>query len=380
MGRGRAALLVSGDESQDQTHGFPTAGTERLCGLRYVRLRCCAKFHGQTGVELNAHAIGFGGRMTEAVVTDGAQSAGQDVAQVTGDKLHARDGGSLSAIALVPVFPVERDGGVGDVDQTRIVDGGAGHVSAEVFERAATGTGRLNVNAPVHVPDRAIDLPVVFLQQPVKVLAKGGLQLWQINEELWVLHAYELSAGIQTDTRHHAMDVRMKPDLLIPGVKRGSEAVDRGAQSLVGRELLAQGSGDGGKEQVERFLGVRAEEETAQFRGQREGDEEVSCVDEFALFPLNPFYIGGTATKRAGLVIAGMKSQVLASAWFAVKEVSAQRRGAAMSDSPDGPALRWGERRFGFKKRRQKLAQHVDDREACRHGKINVATCGRDRP
>ena len=139
--------------------------------------------------------------MTEAVVTNGTQPAGQHVPEVTRDELHARNGGGFPPVALGPVLPAERDRLSRDVDQARIVDGGAGDVSAQVFERAATGTGGLNMHAPILVPDDWIDLPVAFLEPPVKVLAEGRLQLRQVNEELGIFHAHQLAAGIQPEAR-----------------------------------------------------------------------------------------------------------------------------------------------------------------------------------
>ena len=193
---------------------------------------------------------------------------------------------------------------------------------------------------------------MVFLEQPVKVLAEGVLQLRQVNQELRVLHAHELAAKVQAHTRNEAMDMRMKAELLVPGVQHGGEAVDGGAQALVGRELFGERSGCGGEEQVVSFPGVRPEEAAAQFGRQREGDEEVRRLDELALFALNPSGVGRAAALRAGFVIAGMKGEVLPSA-LAIKELTAQRRGAATGDGPDGAVLLRPERRSGLKKRRR---------------------------
>ncbi len=81
------------------------------------RFRCGAKFTRQSGVELDAQAIGFGGGMTEAVVTDGAQSARQHVTQITRHELNAGDRGNLTPVIFGPVLPAERDRLIGDVDE-----------------------------------------------------------------------------------------------------------------------------------------------------------------------------------------------------------------------------------------------------------------------
>jgi hypothetical protein len=220
----------------------------------------------------------------------------------------------------------------------------------------------------------------VLLEPAIEVLPKRAAQLLKVHEERGVLYPHELAARSQTDPRHQAVEVRMKPQLLVPRMQHRREAVNGGPQALGGRELLTQGAGPGGKEQIVSFLGVGAKEAVAQFRGQREGDQEVRGLDEFTLFALHPLGIGGAAAERAGLVIAGMKREVLAPALVAVKAGAAQRRSAAMSDRPEGAVLRGREQRFGFKKRRQKPAQHRDDGVAGRHALISAAAGGRVRP
>lgn len=260
--------------------------------------------------------------------------------EVTRHELHPADGGGLTPVLFGSVLPTEGNGVIGDVDQARIVDGGACDVSAQVFEGAATGTRRLNVYAPVLVPDDGIDLPVVLFQQLIKVLAEGGSQMFEENQVFGIFHAHQLTSRIQAHARYETMDVRMKSQLLVPGVEHGGEAVNGGAQAFVGRKLFAERTRHGGEKDVVSLLCMQSEKGTAQFRGQREGDEEVRGVDEFALFALNPLGVVSAAAERAGLVIAGMKSKVLASARLAIKESPAQRRGAAMSDGPEGAVLR----------------------------------------
>ena len=58
------------------------AGQERDVGV--------AELDRSSGVQLDAHAVGFGGGMAEAVIADGAQSGGQDMAQVAAGELNAR--------------------------------------------------------------------------------------------------------------------------------------------------------------------------------------------------------------------------------------------------------------------------------------------------
>ena len=83
--------------------------------------------------------------MAEAVVTDGTQPTRQHMPQITRHELHTGEGGGFVTIAFGPVLPAEGDGGLSEVDQARVVDGGARDVSAEVFKRGAAGTGGLDV-------------------------------------------------------------------------------------------------------------------------------------------------------------------------------------------------------------------------------------------
>jgi hypothetical protein len=203
--------------------------------------------------------------MTEAVVADGTQSTGKNMSEVAGCKLNTADGGGFAPVVFGAVFPTEGDGVIGDLDDAGIVDGSACDVSAEIAQSGAAGTGGLDVNAPGFVPDGGIDLPVVFFEQPVKVLAKGSLQMFEENQIMGLFRANEFSPRIESDARHQAMDVWMKTELLVPGVKHGGEAVNGGAQSFVGGKFFRERTRHSGKEKVESFFGVRSKEEAAQF-------------------------------------------------------------------------------------------------------------------
>ena len=106
-------------------------------------------------------ALGAGGGMAEPVVADGSQAAREDVPEVAHDKLLAREGADLAAVARRPVLPPEADGVIVDAHHAGIAEGGAGDVGPEILEGGATVAGGLNVNAPILAPDGGIDLPVV---------------------------------------------------------------------------------------------------------------------------------------------------------------------------------------------------------------------------
>ncbi len=66
-------------------------------------------------------------------------------------------------------------------------------------------------------------------------------------------------------------------------------------------------------------------------------------------------------------MIAGVIGEMKVVAAFAGKEAPAQSRGAAMSDGPDGAALRRRKRRIGGEELRQKAAQRPQNGGALRH-------------
>ena len=80
---------------------------------------------------MDPQTVGLGGGMTEAVVADRAQSDGQDVTQVAGDKLDPGQSQGLEAVVIGAVFPTEGDVGVIDRLEAGVGDGGASDISAE---------------------------------------------------------------------------------------------------------------------------------------------------------------------------------------------------------------------------------------------------------
>lgn len=213
---------------------------------------------------MHAQAVGSCRGMTKAVVADGAQSDGQHVTAVAAEELNPRDSFCFPTAVIGPIFPAESDGGIGEGEKARVVNGGAGNVSAEVFDGGSTGARRLDVNAPVFIPNGRIDWPAVFFKELVEVLTEGALQVGQINQELVVFHLHILAFGIESGARDQTVNVRMELQELIPGMQDGGEAADGGPQCFVLSEFFAQGTRHGGEEQVVSFFGERAEEAAAQ--------------------------------------------------------------------------------------------------------------------
>ena len=100
---------------------------------------------GPAGMELHAHAVGAGGGMTEAVVADGSEAAGENMPEVERDKLQAREGADLAAVARRPVLPAEADGVIVEAHHAGITEGSAGDIVAEILEGRAAVAGGLNV-------------------------------------------------------------------------------------------------------------------------------------------------------------------------------------------------------------------------------------------
>jgi hypothetical protein len=60
-------------------------------------------------VELNAQPGRFGGRMTEAIIANGAQAPGKNVPQEARDKLLTWQGHRFAAVFVCTIFPTESD-------------------------------------------------------------------------------------------------------------------------------------------------------------------------------------------------------------------------------------------------------------------------------
>ena len=215
---------------------------------------------GPAGMELNAGPVGLGGGMTEAVVADGSQAAREDMPEEARDKLHAREGADLVAVARRPVFPPEADGVIVHAHHAGIAEGGAGDLVAKILQGGTAVAGRLNVNAPVPAPDGGIDLPPMNPKEFAEVFPEGRLQERQVKEILRLSDAHEASVRVESGTGNQAVDVGMKSQLLVPGVEHRGEATGGGPQPFGGGQLLGQRSRHGSEEQIVSLLGEGSEE------------------------------------------------------------------------------------------------------------------------
>jgi len=201
--------------------------------------------------------------MAKAVVADRAQSDGQHVAQIVAHELNPRQGLYFGAVMVRTVFPTEGEGVVAEGEHARIVDGGASDVSAEIFDGRSTGTGRLDMHAPIFAPDLGVDFPVLFFEQLVEVLSEGVLQVRQVDQELVVFDTDKVAIGVEAGAGNQTVNVRMELQALVPSVKDGREAVEGGTQCLVAGEFFAESEPDSGEEQVIGLASRRTEELTA---------------------------------------------------------------------------------------------------------------------
>lgn len=318
-------------------------------------------------MELDPESVGFGCGMAKAVVTDGAQPDGQHVAKIVTHELNAGQVFCFGAAVVGTVFPTEGDAVVSDGSDASIIDGGASDVGAEIFNGRSAGAGGLNVNAPILAPNLRVYLPVLLFKQLTEVLPEGGLEVREEDQEVGIFDADKVAIGIEACAWDQAVDVRMKLQALVPGVKNGGETADGSVQRFVAGQFFGKGAHGGGEEQVIGLFGQRAEEVGTQLGREGEGDQEVRSVDELVEFALNPAAIGQSAALGAGFMIAGMIGEVDVLAVFAGKDVAAQSRGAAMSHGPDGAALGRRKRRLGYQELRQKTAQRAQDSGAVAH-------------
>ena len=135
------------------------------------------------------------------------------------------------------------------------------------------------MHAPVFAPHGRIDRPIVLFEQTVEVLAEGGLQMRQVEQELRLFDTHKSVLLVEPGAGNQAMDVRMELQFLGPGVQQGDETNHLGAQAFVGCQFFAQSAGGGLEEQFIGLLFTRAHETTAQFGRQGEGDQEVGSID-----------------------------------------------------------------------------------------------------
>lgn len=315
---------------------------------------------GRAGEDADTFAVADGGGVAKTVIANGAQAAGENMAEVAGNKLPAGHRHGFEAF-FVTVLPEKGDGVVGAGNDALITNDAAGDISAEITNGVGAGTGGLDVDAPTFGPDGGIDLPALGGEEAAEMVAESGLEQWQMDEVAWIADADDLALRVEARAGNEEVQMRMELHLLAPGVEDGGEPADGGEEPFCGGEFFGHGGGHGREKEIVELFGQRAEKAGTQFLRQREGHQEVGGIDLLLQAAFDPGRGGGLAAARAGFVIAAMEGKVIGSAPRAGKAGASHGRSAAMGDGPDGATLGAGESRRSLQKPRQETDQHLGD-------------------
>ena len=295
-------------------------------------------------MEGEAFAQDFGGGVAVAVAADGAQADGQDMAQVAGNKLHARSGFGSLGITMGAIFPRKGDRRFADSQDAGVGDGCAANIPAQILDDALAVAEGLEVHAPIFFPDGGFHSGQgrLFraLAQSMKLLLKEMPEcrtergLW--HKEPGAFDSHHAVVAIEPRSRNDAMNVRMKMKALVPCVQ------DHGKPAAPGSQPAGMGKGGGKrlggcrkKDLVDR-LGRWSKKQSPKLLRQGECHHKVRSANALAEFALDPVCGILFATLRTRAVVAGMKRKVGGATFFAGVDMPAHRRRAAMSERPDG--------------------------------------------
>ena len=167
----------------DEPHGFSAAGTRprRLFGGRSRGLIVADKDR-HAGHKLDALALLLCGRMEEPVMAHGVHLGREDVAEVAADELDAIDFERSLDVAVIAIFPAEGDGVVAGGNESAVGDGGAGDVSAKVFDGRCARAAGLDVDAPLLRPHDGMNGPIAHIELAAEGLFEGGLEHGNVDE------------------------------------------------------------------------------------------------------------------------------------------------------------------------------------------------------
>lgn len=147
------------------------------------------------------------------------------MAQATTNELDSRDRFDAGPVAVGAILPSEGHCLPGDGCDASVADGGARHVGAEVFDGRPSGPEGLDVDAPPFGPSSGIDLPVEALEFLAEVTTKPSRHRGQVREEVRVLDPHALTVRAESGSRNEVVDVGMKVQSLVPGVKHSGNGV-----------------------------------------------------------------------------------------------------------------------------------------------------------
>ena len=140
-------------QQADQLHGSVAARTERS------RQRCGRRQRRRVPIEQreDAFPFGFGGGAQPAKGADALEASGQDMLEETMQET-LRGQSHRPGLATATVSVAEGDEATVVVEDTLGAEGGAIHVSGEVFEGGLAPADRLHIGHPIDRPDKAGDL------------------------------------------------------------------------------------------------------------------------------------------------------------------------------------------------------------------------------
>src|SRR5690606_14389386 len=169
--------------------------------------------------------------MAIAEISDRAQSAREDVTQVTTNELDTADRLDPGPVAVGAILPSEGNCFVRDGNDAGITDSGARHVGTEIFDGRLPGAEGLDVDTPCFGPDDGIDLPTEALEFLAEVTTEPPHHRGQVSEEVCVFDLHVTSLAVEPHSRDEVVDVGVKEKTLVPGVKHSGEP----AGSQIGR-------------------------------------------------------------------------------------------------------------------------------------------------
>jgi len=187
----------------------------------------------------------------EAEVADADQAGRQHVDKEATDELDRIEGHGLGAGVVGVVFPVEADVAVFHRSKAVVGDGHSVGIASQILEHASWSTeGRLDVNDPFElrgclaqglergrlgqIAKLAGEVKPTFAKSPSQrekeeFAEQAAEDFIRKEERIFPTGDPAAAIGGEAATGHDAMQVRMKMQVLTPGVQHGNEA-DGGAQ------------------------------------------------------------------------------------------------------------------------------------------------------
>ena len=188
------------------------------------------------------------------------------MAQITSDKLCSRQRELLELVAVAAVLPRETDRFIVDFQDTAIANGSAADISAEVFDGVGSCPEGFDVNTPFFVPNLGINIPLQIFELLLPVGDEEPGEFGCREKKVLVFASNQPAVRIQSCAWNDVMNVRVWKQLLVPGMKDSSEAVDLSSKPLWIGQGLRQGSGRGLEKDIEGFGRMRAKEKRTQLR------------------------------------------------------------------------------------------------------------------